>query len=91
MEVAAPAVRPRPPLNPITLNPILKVRRELTTVLIVDDQPPICNLVASVMEAEGFSVVTATSGREALNVAHACAGHQWPRRLSTDRMISAIH
>jgi len=47
----------------------------LTTVLVVDDQQSICNLVASAMKAEGFSVVTASSGSEALHVAHACAGH----------------
>ena len=47
----------------------------MTTVLVVDDQQSICTLVASAMEAEGFSVVTATSGREALHIAHACAGH----------------
>ena len=47
----------------------------MRTVLVVDDQQSICKLVALAMEAEGFSVLTAGSGREALQIAHACAGH----------------
>jgi CheY-like chemotaxis protein len=36
------------------------------TILMVDDDPVICNLVAMSLEEEGFRVLTATSGAEAL-------------------------
>ena len=36
------------------------------TILVVDDDPVISNLVALSLEQEGFRVWTATSGREAL-------------------------
>jgi DNA-binding response OmpR family regulator len=36
------------------------------TILVVDDDPVICNLVALSLEEEGFRVLTANGGREAL-------------------------
>jgi DNA-binding response OmpR family regulator len=40
-------------------------------ILIVDDEPDIVELIAFNLEAEGFAVITATSGLEALNRARA--------------------
>src|SRR5262249_44704094 len=42
------------------------------TVLLVDDDPMIQQLVVSQLEAEGFRVVVATDGGDALRVAHEC-------------------
>ena len=36
-------------------------------VLVVDDQPDIRNVIAAILSAEGFAVVTAANGREALD------------------------
>lgn len=36
------------------------------TVLVVDDQPDIRNVIAAILEAEGYRVETAANGREAL-------------------------
>lgn len=36
------------------------------TILVVDDDPVVCNLVAMSLEQEGFRVLTANSGTEAL-------------------------
>ena len=38
------------------------------TVLVVDDEPPVLRMVQDVLEDEGFSVVTAREGREALTI-----------------------
>ena len=40
----------------------------MPTVLVVDDQSAIRNLLALILEREGFSVLTAECGREALSV-----------------------
>ena len=40
-------------------------------ILIVDDEPDIVELIAFNLEAEGYAVITATSGLEALNRARA--------------------
>jgi CheY-like chemotaxis protein len=37
------------------------------TVLVVDDQPDIRNVIAAILEAEGYRVTTAANGREALD------------------------
>lgn len=40
-------------------------------ILVVDDEPDIVELIAYNLEAEGYAVITATSGMEALNRARA--------------------
>jgi len=40
-------------------------------ILVVDDEPDIVELIAFNLEAEGYAVITATSGLEALNRARA--------------------
>jgi DNA-binding response OmpR family regulator len=44
----------------------------LATILVVDDQPQICKMLASVLQDEGFAVLTAPSGSEALRIARSC-------------------
>ncbi len=43
----------------------------MPTVLIVDDDAQVCRFAATVLEAQGFSVLTARSGPEALLLAAA--------------------
>lgn len=38
----------------------------MTTILIVDDEPSICQMLEQVLEVEGFDVVTASNGREGM-------------------------
>lgn len=38
-----------------------------SAVLVVDDQPDIRNVIAAILEAEGYRVATAANGREALD------------------------
>ena len=40
----------------------------MATVLVVDDEPVICSLVAEVLEREGHSVLTARNGAQALSL-----------------------
>ena len=42
-----------------------------TTILVVDDEPPILDLIASYLRADGFSVHTAQDGPSALAQARA--------------------
>jgi CheY-like chemotaxis protein len=45
------------------------------TVLVIDDDPQACDLMARSLSKEGFRVVTATSGEEGLRVAHEARPH----------------
>jgi two-component system, OmpR family, response regulator len=49
--------------------------RDLTRVLVVDDDPSITELVATVLRYEGFAVQVAAAGREALDAAAAFRPH----------------
>src|SRR5690349_1636408 len=46
----------------------------LATVLVVEDQRQICEMLAAVLENEGFSVLTASDASEALRIAHSRPG-----------------
>src|SRR3954453_2529778 len=46
----------------------------MATILVVDDERQICIMVARILEREGFSVLTATSGPEALQIARCYPG-----------------
>jgi DNA-binding NtrC family response regulator len=43
--------------------------RSPTTILVVDDEPRVCQLFEKILREEGYQVVTATSGRQALALA----------------------
>ncbi len=43
---------------------------DLTSVLVVDDNPTMANTLADILNAKGFQVYAATSGSEALQVLH---------------------
>jgi CheY-like chemotaxis protein len=67
-EAATPAERRAalPPPAP----PVAEVRRDgLNTVLIIDDDPTVCDLVSRFLQREGFRVVTAADGAEGLRLA----------------------
>lgn len=40
----------------------------MATILIIDDDPQVCDLLKQVLEDEGYSVVTAANGQEGLNL-----------------------
>jgi DNA-binding response OmpR family regulator len=52
-------------------------------VLIVDDDKPIADFVATVVAEAGYAPVVATRGQQALELARA----QWPALLITDLML----
>ncbi len=56
-------------------------------ILVVDDEPDIVNLLKKALEAEGFSVATATRGLEALQ---AVKSHS-PALVLLDAMLPEIH
>ncbi len=62
-----PAVplRPADPLRPAAPGAAV-AERDAARILVVDDEPSIVDVVATALGYEGFDVVTATSGREAL-------------------------
>jgi DNA-binding response OmpR family regulator len=57
----------RNPDKPMSLESDL--RPAARTVLVVDDDPAICNLVCSVLQANGFGVLRAATPQEALAMA----------------------
>jgi two-component system, OmpR family, phosphate regulon response regulator PhoB len=66
--MAADTLRPPPPPMPEdTANPAAP------RVLVVDDDPDVCEVVATMLEAVGLTVETATSAEHALELVHASA------------------
>lgn len=55
-------------------------------VLVVDDEPPIVNLVRGYLEREGWSVLTAEDGGEALEIAR----HEQPDVVVLDLMLPGL-
>src|SRR5436190_5778708 len=56
------------------------------TVLVVDDEPDVRNTVAMILEDEGYRVVTARDGREALNKVRS----QLPDAILLDLMMPVL-
>jgi len=46
----------------------------MNTILVVDDERQICQMVATALGGKAFSVLTASSGAEAIAVSRSCAG-----------------
>jgi two-component system, cell cycle sensor histidine kinase and response regulator CckA len=46
----------------------------MATVLVVDDEPLICKMLAQFLEHEGFAVLTATCASQAISLSRACIG-----------------
>jgi DNA-binding response OmpR family regulator len=59
---------------------------EVAHILVVDDEQPIVDLVASYLIAEGFQVSRAYDGQTALNIAR----NQWPDLVILDVMLPGI-
>jgi CheY-like chemotaxis protein len=62
------------------------VKRKSPSILIVDDEPSIRNILASILEDEGFRVSTAGNGREALDLAKQAP----PDIVLTDLMMPIV-
>lgn len=45
-------------------------RRKVSTVLVIDDDPSVLDLLNSVLSKDGFNVVTASSGEQGIRLAH---------------------
>ena len=59
-----------------------------TTVLVVEDAPPLRSLICEVLQAHGFEVLVATEGKEALRI---CEQHKGPiHLLLTDVIMPGI-
>lgn len=59
-------------------------RNPRPTVLVVDDEPNLVTIVARMLESDGYRVVTATSGAEALEIG---ASHDRP----IDLLLTDLH
>src|SRR4051812_47398456 len=55
----------------------------MTSILVVDDEIPILNLIAEVLEDNGFTVVTAQDGKQALSLVE----RDPPNGIITDVMM----
>jgi CheY-like chemotaxis protein len=44
--------------------------REITTILVVDDNENLCKVMSSILRHKGYSVTTATNGLEAIEIMH---------------------
>ena len=60
--------------------------RAMPTVLIVDDESPIAEIVAAIVEDAGYTQIVAAHGREALEIARA----ERPEFLITDLMMPQL-
>ena len=49
------------------------MNRSRALILVVDDEPPVTRLLGTMLEADGYSVVTAADGSEALAIFRLCA------------------
>jgi two-component system, cell cycle sensor histidine kinase and response regulator CckA len=47
---------------------------QMTMILVVDDEPMICDFVSRALQRQGFSVVTATNGADALSISQSHRG-----------------
>ncbi|HXA24044.1 MAG TPA: chemotaxis protein CheB [Acetobacteraceae bacterium] len=60
---------PQPePYRPITADPIVAVGRRTGTILVIEDDPEVCELLELVLKADGHGAVTAEDGVAALEL-----------------------
>jgi signal transduction histidine kinase len=62
--------------------------RGTETLLLVEDEPSVRHLARSILEAQGYNVLTASNGQEGLRVAHDCKGE--PIRLVITDVIMPL-
>ena len=67
---------------------IASVPRGTETLLVVEDEPSVRNLACSVLEAQGYTVLSATNGQDALNVAREHSGS--PIRLVVTDVVMPL-
>jgi signal transduction histidine kinase/DNA-binding response OmpR family regulator len=83
-EVATPEVKPKPALPPV-ISPVLPkpTAKPQETVLVIDDDQTVLELMQRFLEKEGFNVVTASSGEEGLKRAQELK----PKMITLDVMM----
>ncbi|MBW1868974.1 MAG: response regulator [Deltaproteobacteria bacterium] len=60
---------PLPEGEPLTARVSREFKPEQRTILVVDDEPEVVTLIAGFVSSQGYNVITALSGREALELA----------------------
>ena len=60
-----------PPLlpEPLVLPPLAEIQPTRKTILVVDDEPDSLTMISNYLSGEGYNIITATSGQEALRLA----------------------
>ena len=66
--------------KPLTVGVSQKITPEQKTILVVDDEPEVITMIAGFVSSQGYNVITASSGREALEL----AGSQHPFAITLD-------
>jgi len=66
--------------KPLTAKVSQKITPEQKTILVVDDEPEVITMIAGFVSSQGYNVITASSGREALEL----AGSQHPFAITLD-------
>ena len=55
--------------EPVVLSSPVQTKPAQKTILIVDDEPDVIKMISSYLTEEGYNIITATSGKEALKLA----------------------
>jgi len=60
---------PIPLPDPVVLQPRAEIQPTRKTILVVDDEPDSLTMISNYLSGEGYNIITATSGQEALRLA----------------------
>ena len=60
---------PGPLPEPLTVQPLAEIQPTRKTILVIDDEPDSLTMVSNYLSGEGYNIITATSGQEALRLA----------------------
>ncbi|MCK5784446.1 MAG: response regulator [Desulfobacterales bacterium] len=58
-----------PVFEPLIMKPSVEIELSQKTVLIVDDEPDTLTMISSYLSEEGYNIITAASGKEAIRLA----------------------
>ncbi|MFK5952882.1 MAG: response regulator, partial [Desulfobacterium sp.] len=60
---------PAPLPEPLAIQPLAETQPTRKTILVVDDEPKSLTMISNYLSREGYNIITATSGQEALQLA----------------------